>query len=93
MDFLRITYLQETNLMFLSTLNAWGGLLLVIFQIVAILYGAIKLMTKITTRLDKLEEQYRPNGGSSMRDAINRIELNLSKLDGKFEQHIEEHKK
>jgi hypothetical protein len=50
-------------------------------------------MTKITSRLDKLEEQYRPNGGSSMRDAVNRIELNLSKLDGKFEQHIEEHKK
>lgn len=79
--------------MFLSTLNAWGGLLLVIFQIVAILYGAVKLMNKITSRLDKLEEQYRPNGGSSMRDAINRIELKLSKLDGKFEQHIEEHKK
>jgi predicted Holliday junction resolvase-like endonuclease len=79
--------------MFLSTLNAWGGVLLVIFQIVAILYGAIKLMNKITSRLDKLEEQYRPNGGSSMRDAVNRIELKLSKLDGKFEQHIEEHKK
>jgi hypothetical protein len=60
---------------------------------VAIVYGAIKLMNKITFRLDKLEEQYRPNGGSSMRDAINRIELKLSKLDGKFEQHIEEHKR
>ena len=79
--------------MFLSTLNAWGGLLLIIFQIVAVLYGAVKLMNKINSRLDKLEEQYRPNGGSSMRDAVNRIELKVSKLDGKFEQHIEEHKK
>jgi hypothetical protein len=43
--------------------------------------------------LDKLEEQYRPNGGSSMRDAVNRIELKVSNLDGKFEQHIKEHTK
>lgn len=79
--------------MLLSTLNAWGGVILVVFQIIAILYGAIKLVNKITSRLDKLEEQYKPNGGSSMRDAVNRIELKLSKLDGKFEQHIEEHTK
>ena len=93
MGFLQVTYLQDINLMLLDTLNAWGGVLLIIFQIIAILYGAIKLVNKITSRLDKLEEQYKPNGGSSMRDAINRIELKVSKLDGKFEQHIEEHKK
>lgn len=79
--------------MLLSTLNAWGGVILIVFQIVAILYGAIKLVNKITSRIDKLEEQYKPNGGSSMRDAVNRIELKLSNLDGKFEQHIEEHTK
>lgn len=79
--------------MFLSNLNAWGGLLLIAFEIIAIIYGAVKLVNKITSRLDNLEAQYRPNGGSSMRDAVNRIEINLSKLDGKFEQHVEEHKK
>lgn len=77
--------------MSLSNASAWGGLLLLTFQIVAILYGAVKLVNRITVRLDKLEEQYKPNGGSSMRDAVNRIELKVSKLDGKFEQHIEEH--
>jgi hypothetical protein len=77
--------------MSLSNASAWGGILLLVFQIVAILYGAVKLVNRITVRLDKLEEQYKPNGGSSMRDAVNRIELKVSKLDGKFEQHIEEH--
>jgi hypothetical protein len=79
--------------MSLSNASAWGGILLVLFEIVALVYGAIKLVNKITYRLDKLEEQYKPNGGSSMRDAINRIEMSLSKLDGKFEQHVEEHTK
>ena len=79
--------------MSLSNASAWGGILLLVFQIVAILYGAVKLVNKVTVRLDKLEEQYRPNGGSSMRDAVNRIELKVSNLDGKFEQHIKEHTK
>ena len=59
-------------------------------QISAIIYGGLKFFNKIIARLEKLEEQYRPNGGSSMRDAINRIELKLSKLEGKFEQHVDE---
>lgn len=36
--------------------------------------------------------ELKPNGGGSIKDAINRIELILSKLEGKFEQHIDEHK-
>lgn len=79
--------------MSVDNLSTWGNILLVAFEIITILYGAIKLVNKITNRLDKLEAQYQPNGGSSMRDAINRIEINLSKLDGKFEQHVEEHTK
>jgi hypothetical protein len=35
--------------------------------------------------------ELRPNGGSSIKDSVNRIELILAKLEGKFEQHIKEH--
>jgi hypothetical protein len=66
--------------------------LLAVLQISLLVFGGFKFFISLTHRLEKLEEQYKPNGGSSMRDAVNRIELKLSKLEGKFEQHIEEDK-
>ena len=76
--------------MSIDNLNSWLAIVIAGIQISAIIYGGFKLFNKITVRLDKLEEQYKPNGGSSMRDAINRIENKLSKLEGKFEQHVDE---
>jgi hypothetical protein len=73
-----------------DNLNSWLAIVIAGIQISAIIYGGFKFFNKITARLDKLEEQYKPNGGSSMRDAVNRIELKLSKLEGKFEQHMDE---
>lgn len=73
-----------------DTINSWLAIVIAGIQISAIIYGGLKFFNKITARLDKLEEQYKPNGGSSMRDAVNRIELKLSKLEGKFEQHMDE---
>jgi hypothetical protein len=63
---------------------------LAILQISVIIFGGFKFFASMTARLERVEEQYKPNGGSSMRDAINRIEVKLSKLEGKFEQHVEE---
>lgn len=37
--------------------------------------------------------EMKPNGGSSMRDDVTAIKVMLAKLEGKFEQHIEEHSK
>ena len=68
----------------------WGQVITSAIEVGALIYGGIQFFNRINRRLDKLEEQYRPNGGSSMRDAINRIENKLSKLEGKFEQHIDE---
>jgi hypothetical protein len=72
-----------------DNLNSWLAIVIAGIQISAIIYGGIKFFNKIVARIEKLEEQYKPNGGSSMRDAINRIELKLSKLEGKFEQHLD----
>ena len=35
--------------------------------------------------------ELKPNGGNSIKDVVNRIEITLAKLEGKFEQHTEEH--
>ena len=52
---------------------------------------------RISRYFQRLEEQYKPNGGSSLRDAIDRIEKRINKMDreisrlsGKFDQHIVE---
>lgn len=37
--------------------------------------------------------EMKPNGGGSMRDDVTAIKVMLAKLEGKFEQHIEEHSK
>lgn len=35
--------------------------------------------------------EMKPNGGGSMRDDISEIKVSIARLEGKFEQHIEEH--
>lgn len=67
--------------------------ILVLLQIFAVLATGFKVYTNIMVQLTKLEGrisnielQYKPNGGSSMRDAINRIERRLTR----FEQDLEE---
>lgn len=64
-------------------------------------WGRIKKETGIDslhTRLDSIEAQYRPNGGSSVRDALNRIEesqrltrADVLRIDKAFERHLGVH--
>jgi hypothetical protein len=70
-------------------------------KIVLPIIGTLLLgVWRISRYFARLEEQYKPNGGSSMRDAIDRIENRINKMDrqisrlsGKFDQHIVEGKK
>lgn len=41
---------------------------------------AAAAMEALDHRLDKIEAQYRPNGGSSMRDAVNKVHARLDEL-------------
>ena len=41
-------------------------------------------------RLIRIESQFHRNGGSSLRDSIDRIDRDVAKLTGRFDQHIEE---
>ena len=41
-------------------------------------------------RLIRIESQFHRNGGSTLRDSIDRIDRDVAKLTGRFDQHIEE---
>jgi len=70
-------------------------------------YGGFKMWFKFTSKLDNLEKYtYKTNGGSSLKDSLDRLEAGLdkntqltqkafvliAKLEGKLENHIEEQK-
>ena len=83
----------------LSNANSWTQLLLSSVEIAALIWAGFRYINKITNKLEKLnqiddrlkkvESQYVPNGGSSMRDAVNRIEKNMDKLQERFDSHID----
>lgn len=77
------------------TVDKWASFATIGSFVVPIIISIIILFNKIMKHFHRLEEQYTPNGGSSMRDAIDRIEKRINKIDkelsvlcGKFEQHI-----
>ncbi len=39
-----------------------------------------------------MQKEFRPNGGSSMRDAMNRIEKDVRDVRYRMDQHIDNHK-
>lgn len=61
-----------------------------VLQLVLIVWAVFRHFAKIEKRLDRIEQEYKPNHGSSMRDAVNRIEQKIAKLEGRFEQHVDE---
>jgi len=85
--------------MSLSDTSSASQILITVIEIIGLLYAGFRFVNKITTRLEKLDEitdrldaletQYKPNGGSSMRDAVNRIERQVEKLQDRLEHHID----
>lgn len=45
----------------------------------------------VMTRLAKIEAELQPNHGSSLRDAVNRIEVAVQQISERFDRHIHEH--
>jgi hypothetical protein len=83
----------------LSNASSWTQLILSSLEIAALVWAGFKYINKIISRLEKLNEiddrlkkvesQYVPTGGSSMRDAVNRIEKHMDKLQERFDNHID----
>lgn len=60
------------------------GEILTLLSIGGVILGA--LFWIIDSRLAKMQKEFKPNGGSSMRDQLNRIE---AKIDGHINWHMD----
>ena len=92
----------------IDKLASWAQVLWFGAVTIGTIYGGFKFWFKLSAKLDNLEKYtYKENGGSSLKDALNRLELGLTentkltnkahsaiaKLEGKLENHIQESKK
>ena len=87
-----------------SLAGGWATFAALILEVLLVVWAVAHHFAKLNHKIESIESQYRPNHGSSMRDAVNRIEVvvsdvqqdvhkmdtKLAKLEGKFEQHVEE---
>jgi len=85
----------------LSSFNFWVQLIVSLGFLVGISFGAIKTVNEfvkwwhrkvaevatgnLEAQIEEIKAQYHPNHGSSLRDAIDRIEQSITKLDIKLD--------
>jgi chaperonin cofactor prefoldin len=60
------------------------ALIVSICTIVAFVTGSIKWLTK--HYFDEIKAEFKPNGGSSLRDQVDRLESNHSRLEEKIDK-------
>jgi len=89
--------------MSLDIASSWSQVILSSAEILLLVWAGLRYINKLTARLEKLDDinkrletiegQYRPNGGSSMKDAVNRIEKQLDKMQDRLDSHIDHNRK
>jgi len=89
--------------MSLNIASSWSQLVLSSAEILLLVWAGLRYINKLAAKLEKLddinkrldtiESQYRPNGGSSMKDAVNRIEKQLDKMQDRLDSHIDHNRK
>jgi hypothetical protein len=69
----------------IELIQSWGELTLVIVGVIAVIiagfkriYKTAKWVEEINSTMKSVEREFRPNGGSSMRDQLNRLEAGLA---------------
>jgi len=71
------------------TVSDWAALILTILSIVALVAGGIKWLTK--HYFDEIKAEFKPNGGSSLKDAVNRLESDVAHLkDHMLKEEVEQ---
>jgi len=74
----------------------WGGLK-TINQLRILLHHRIAAKAsdlaseRLASEIEEIKKQYRPNGGSSMRDVVNRIESKLDHVQSNLDKHLGAH--
>lgn len=64
--------------------------LLPLIAIVSAILGGLLWMIRAQVHMMK---EFKPNGGSTMRDSMNRIEKDMREVRGRLDQHIDTHNK
>jgi hypothetical protein len=72
------------------SISDWAGLILTALSIIAITVGGIKWfitaeMKVLSTELKNDLSELKPNGGSSMKDQVNRLEQKSHQLENKID--------
>ena len=72
------------------SISDWAGLILTALSIIAITVGGIKWfvtaeMKVLSTQLKNDLSELKPNGGSSMKDQVNRLEQKSHQLEDKID--------
>ena len=62
----------------------WAGLIFTTLSIVALVAGGIKWLTK--HYFDEIRAEFKPNGGSSLKDQVNRLEKKTSELNERMNE-------
>ena len=71
------------------TIDNLGDLIPIVVIGSAILAGILWLI-KAQTHMSR---EFRPNGGATLRDSMNRVEHDLRDIRGRLDQHIDTHNK
>lgn len=66
------------------TISDWATLILTILSIVALVAGGIKWLTK--HYFDEIRAEFKPNGGTSLKDQVNRLENKTSELNERMNE-------
>ena len=66
----------------------WAPAVLAFLSIIGVVAGMIRWLVK--HYLDEMKAEFKPNGGGSLRDSINRLESEHKEIRGKIEK-MEEH--
>ena len=64
------------------------GIVVGLFAILSALLGGLVWLIRAQQAMQK---EFKPNGGSSTRDSLNRIETDLRDIRGKLDNHIDWH--
>lgn len=64
------------------------GIAVGLFAILSALLGGLAWLIRAQ---QAMQREFKPNGGSSTRDSLNRIETDLRDIRGKIDNHIEWH--
>ena len=74
-------------------MNLTGWLMLIGPGVVLLLacLGFARLIGRLETKIDSVEKQFKPNGGSSLKDDINKLKGDVRDINTKFDTHIQHH--